>query len=99
MNAFRICFPDPSDPDHDMCLDIPVLIDPVREIPDPKNLLAEVPEPVRADLAVLVAVDQLAVTVQDDSTRSYLGEVVEELTVRVRARLPDGATLTRTASG
>ena len=97
MSALQFCIVDPSDPDHQVCQDIPVLIDPVREVPDPKNLLVAVPEPVRADLAVLVAVDQLAVSVQDEAMRSYLVGVVDELALRLSARLPEGARLTRTA--
>jgi hypothetical protein len=71
------------------------LFDPPRKIPDPKGLLGEVPDPVRTDLAVLVAVDQLAASVQDEQMRSYLVDTVDEIAVALSRRLPDGAVLTR----
>jgi hypothetical protein len=95
MGSLRVCTPDPGDPDHEHCDPIPVLIDPPREIPDPKNLLVEVPDQVRADLAVLVAVDQLASSVQDEQMRSYLVDAVDEMAVGLSGRLPGGAALKR----
>lgn len=95
MNSLQICVPDPSDPAHPICQDIPVLIDPVGKIPDPK-ILGELTEPIRTDIGILVAVDQLAARAQDESMRSRLVELVDELLPVLSARLPDGASVTRT---
>jgi hypothetical protein len=57
------------------------LFDPPRKTLDPKGLLGEVPDPVRTDLAVLVALDQLAASVQDEQMRSYLVDTVDEIAV------------------
>jgi hypothetical protein len=95
MGSFQWCIVDPNDPDDQICQDIPVLIDPPREIPDPKSLLGEVPDHVRTDIAVLVAVDQLAESVQDEQMRSYLVDAVDELALALSGRLPDGAVLIR----
>jgi len=94
MGTFQWCIPDPDNPDRQLCQEIPVLIEPPREIPDPKNLLGTIPDSVRTDLAVLVAVDQLAATVQDEHLRSYLTDVIDTLAVDVSRRTP-GVALRR----
>jgi hypothetical protein len=96
MGSFQWCVVDPADPDRQICEDIPVLIEPPREIPDPKNLLAEIPDSVRTDIAVLAAVDQLASSVQDEQMRSYLVDAVDEMALGLSRRMPGGAVLKRT---
>jgi hypothetical protein len=94
MGNFQWCVPDPENPDRQLCEDIPVLIEPPHEIPDPKNLLGEIPDSVRTDLAILVAVDQLAASVQDEQMRSYLTDAIDQIALGVSTRAP-GVALRR----
>jgi hypothetical protein len=95
VGSLQWCIPDPNDPDGQICEDIPVLIDPPKMGPDPKNLLGPITEQLRTDIAVLVAVDQLAESVQDGQMRAYLVDAVDEMTLRLASRLPNGAALKR----
>jgi hypothetical protein len=94
MGSFQWCVPDPENPDRQLCEDIPVLIEPPHEIPDPKNLLGEIPDSVRRNLAILVAVDQLAASVQDEQMRSYLTDAIDQMALGVSTRTP-GVALRR----
>lgn len=87
--------PGPADPDRQLCEDIPVLIEPPREVTDPDGVLGKIPDTVRTDLVVLVAVDQLAAGVQDEQMRSYLLDAVDEMALGLSRRMPDGAALKR----
>lgn len=95
MGNFEFCRPDPDHPGDQICEPIPVLIDPPRLEPDPKDLLGSVTDQLRTDIAVLVGVDQLAATVQDDELRAYLVDTVDEMAARLGSRLPAGAVLKR----
>jgi hypothetical protein len=95
VGSFQWCIPDPNDPNGQICEDIPVVIDPPKMIPDPKNLLGPITEQVRTDIALLVGVDQLAASVQDDQLRAYLVGTVDEMALRLGSRLPAGTVLKR----
>jgi hypothetical protein len=95
MGNFQWCIPDPNNPDEQLCVDIPVKIDPTQVIPDPKTLTGPVTEGLRTDVGVLVAVDQLSAQVSDDGLRAYLVNAVEEMAERLGRKLPSGIALKR----
>jgi hypothetical protein len=95
VGSLQWCVPDPNDPDRQICEDIPVLIEPPRWWqPDPKTIL-EPPEEVRTDVAVLVGIDRLAASVQDNQLRARLLDTVDQLAAQVAKKLPSGVALKR----
>ena len=97
MGNFQWCIPDPSNLDEQLCVDIPVKIDPTQVIVDRTILTGPVTEGFRTDVAVLVAVDQLATQVSDDGMRAYLVNAVEEMAAQLGGKLPLGIALKRTS--
>jgi hypothetical protein len=96
MGTFEWCIPDPNHPGQEICEPIPVKIDPTQLRPDPETLLGPITEELRTDIAVLVAVDQLATSMHDDDLRAYMVKAVEDMTARLASRLPADVALKRT---
>jgi hypothetical protein len=97
MGNFQWCIPDPDSPGEELCMDIPVKIDPTQVIVDRTILTGSVTEGLRTDVAVLVAVDQLATQVSDDGLRAYLVNAVDEMVAQLGGKLPSGVALKRTS--
>jgi hypothetical protein len=97
VGGFQWCIPDPdlSNPDGQICWDIPVLIEPPKLLPDPKLIVEVLPEEIREDIAVLVGIDRLAERVQDQGLRAHLVEVVDAMAIQLADKLPSGITITR----
>ena len=95
MSNFQWCIPDPNNPDEQLCVDIPVKIDPTQVIVDRTLLTGPVTEGLRTDVAVLVAVDQLATQVSDEGLRAYLVNAVDEMAAQLDDKLPSGIVLKR----
>jgi hypothetical protein len=95
MDSFHFCVPNPADPDHPICEEIPTLIEPPHQIPDPKNLLGEIPDSLRTDIAVLVAVDQLAAGLQDEQMRSCLVGAIDQAAEGISTRMSGQFALRR----
>jgi hypothetical protein len=95
MGPYLWCVPDPGDPDREICEEILIEITPPRLIPDPKIGLELVPEELRTDLAVLVAVDRLAAGMQDGQLGVQLTEAVDGMVAQLAERLPSDLVIKR----
>jgi hypothetical protein len=95
MGPYRWCIPDPSDPKNEICEPILVEIEPPRLIPDPKIGLELVPEGLRTDIAVLVAIDRLAAGMQDSQLGVQLAETVDRMVAQLAENLPSELAIKR----
>jgi hypothetical protein len=98
MGPYLWCIPNPSDPNKEICEPILVEIEPPRLIPDPKIGLEHVPEELRTDVAVLVAIDRLAVGMQDRQLGVQLVEAVDGIVAQLAEKLPSDLVIKRADS-
>jgi hypothetical protein len=95
MGPYLWCIPDPSDPNREICEPILVEIEPPRLIPDPKIGLELVPEELRTDIAVLVAIDRFAAGMQDSQLGVQLAEAVAGMVPQLAEKLPSDLAIKR----
>jgi hypothetical protein len=95
MGPYLWCIRDPSDPNREICEPILVEIEPPRLIPDPKIGLQLVPEELRTDIAVLVAIDRLGAGMQDSQLGVQLAEAVDGMVAQLAEKLPSDLAIKR----